>query len=197
MKKNYQILFLLLITLFASTNLSARRPTPAKINSNPSGATVTISDLDGKFTTPFVENFRKGQEYKITFKLKGYIPKTIKYTGGSGDINVKLQKGKFFVIDLPAGARVWIDGEKQNTKEGINKFLSKNKSGDYTHRVKIKFYGLVIKKMIQFRSNKKPYRLGLTLIGEKGDDIIIISDDEDDDDEDDYYKKKKKKKKKK
>ena len=62
------------------------------VNSNPSGASFTFNGSNNVYTTPYSLRFSKSQTYKITFSKSGYVSKTISYRGGSGDINVKLER---------------------------------------------------------------------------------------------------------
>jgi hypothetical protein len=85
------IFFIFLLTLFNLLNLNSQGLVKANINTNPPGATWTISGSNDSGTTPDVGNFRQGRTYQITFSKPGFRNKTISYVGGSGNININLE----------------------------------------------------------------------------------------------------------
>ncbi len=86
----------------------------AVINSIPQGARLTIDDSYNVYTTPVSVGFRNGQTYLLKFSMPGYKNMTIRYTGGSGNVNVSLEQDNFTVSfnSSPSGATVFINGNK-------------------------------------------------------------------------------------
>ncbi len=103
----------------------------SNIDSNPSNAVVTISGDSNSYFTPVDMNFREGKSYTLTFSKDGYESKTISYTGGSGDIFVKLQKKniqeeeKINIDSDPSGANFKISGDSNTyTTPRAKKFIT-------------------------------------------------------------------------
>jgi hypothetical protein len=69
-------------------------PDMVRVNvyTNPQGAAFVLAGGHDIMFTPISMKFSRSVTYHITFTMPGYFPKTIVYRGGTGDINVNLQK---------------------------------------------------------------------------------------------------------
>jgi|GEM_PF-6802544 len=118
------------------------------ITSDPDNANVKIKGEDNSFKTPATVKLKKGETYKITFSKNGYESKTIEYTGGEGDIHIKLKKENFNVktniTSNPDHVNVVIDGDSNtyvtpitiNFKNGVEYILTFNKKGCKQEKMK-------------------------------------------------------------
>jgi hypothetical protein len=61
------------------------------VNSNPPGAAFVIVGGRDIMFTPISMKFSRSVTYRITFTMPGFLPKTIVYRGGTGDIFVNMQ----------------------------------------------------------------------------------------------------------
>jgi hypothetical protein len=137
-----------------SVKLDKKEPEKLKtdISSNPQGANVVILGMDDSFVTPFSIKLRKGVDYVIIFSKDGYKEKRVNYTGGSGSLDVTLEKiptekkVSVLIDSFPPDAKVEISGIDKTYRtpckvklvEGENYKITISKPGFATVKVKIK-----------------------------------------------------------
>ncbi len=116
--KNLIFCFLLITFIAISGCATIFTGTTQEINfsSEPTGAKVYIDGIE-EGTTPLTATFKKGKEYNIDFKLKGYEDKSLRltYSIGVGWVILDVIAGLVGVV-VDAITQAWFSFDVENYK---------------------------------------------------------------------------------
>lgn len=121
--KNLFVYLLIAVFVFTSGCATIFTGTAQKINfsSEPTGAKVYIDGVE-EGTTPLTASLKKGKEYNVDFKLKGYEDKTLRltYSIGAGWVILDVLAGLVGVI-VDAVTEAWFSFDIENYKAVMSK----------------------------------------------------------------------------
>ena len=116
--KNLFIYFTVFTLLVVSGCATIFTGTTQKINfsSEPTGAKVYIDGIE-EGTTPLTASLKKGKEYSVDFKLKGYEDKSLRltYSIGAGWVILDILAGLVGVV-VDAVTEAWFSFDIENYK---------------------------------------------------------------------------------
>jgi RNase P/RNase MRP subunit p29 len=165
------------ITTPQTTTTTIKQTGKLYIDSNITGARVFIND-ENYGTTPYSVVLQNGT-YEVKVKMGGYknYKQMVTIAGSDQRVQAILKSKQLLKIELPRGAQIWIDGEKQDVNwKKVNKkektrvfvFYPEEATSNSVHKVKIRYNGLVYNGNISLPKGKAKdapvYKIGLTLI---------------------------------